>query len=89
MPARNDWAVSSRFASMSGVRMKPGPTALTRTPLGGVLERGVLGQADERVLGGDVGGGVREADRAEDGGDVDDRAAAVRAAMASSWARMP
>ena len=39
-----------------------------------VLERGVLGQADDRVLGRHVGGGAGEADRAEDGGDVDDRA---------------
>src|SRR5208337_2075772 len=44
----------------------------------GVLESGVLGQADDRVLGGHVGSVIGEADRPEDRGDVDDRAAALR-----------
>jgi hypothetical protein len=46
--------------------------------LRGILERGVLGQADDRVLGGHVGRGAGEAGRAENRGDVDDRAPARR-----------
>src|SRR5205823_3634688 len=44
--------------------------------LGGVLERGDLGQSDERVLRRDVRGAPGDADGAEHGRHVDDRATA-------------
>jgi hypothetical protein len=37
------------------------------------LERGGLGEPDNAVLAGGVGGGVADADQASDGGGVDDR----------------
>jgi hypothetical protein len=57
--------------------MKPGPTALTRMPLGGVLDGGGAGEPDHAVLGRDVGARLGEPDRAQDRGHVDDGAAAV------------
>src|SRR6185312_16831397 len=57
---------------------EPGADRVNPDALRAVFERGVLGQADDRVLGGHVGSGVGKADRTEDGGDVDDRAPVLR-----------
>ena len=52
----------------------PGQMALTRMPDRGHLAGGRLGEADHRVLGGDVGRDARRADEAGDRGRVDDGA---------------